>query len=104
MPRIRLTPEERREKNRLRSQAWRRAHGIMPRKPARRPWEAEGISRSTWYRRKAKTREQAALAARVAGFERMSLQLETLRESLDRLTAFNTVFAQVLREPLPLIW
>jgi hypothetical protein len=41
----------RREKARLRSERWRRAHGIMPRKPASKPWLAEGCSRSTWYRR-----------------------------------------------------
>jgi hypothetical protein len=29
----------------------RGAHGIGPRRPAQRPWLAEGISRSTWYRR-----------------------------------------------------
>jgi hypothetical protein len=45
------SPEERRERNRLRSERWRRAHGVGPRKPAQRPWLAEGISRSTWYRR-----------------------------------------------------
>jgi hypothetical protein len=41
-----MTAAERREKARLRSERWRRAHGIMPRKPAQRPWLAEGISRS----------------------------------------------------------
>jgi Transposase DDE domain group 1 len=45
--RPRLTPEQRREKVRLRSERWRRAHGIGPRKPAQRPWLALGISRST---------------------------------------------------------
>jgi hypothetical protein len=55
--------QERRERNRLRSERWRRAHGIGPRKPAQRPWLAEGISRSAWYRRKAKARQEAALAA-----------------------------------------
>jgi hypothetical protein len=39
---------ERRERARLRSERWRRAHGIGPRKPAQKPWLAEGISRSTW--------------------------------------------------------
>jgi hypothetical protein len=57
------TPEERRERNRLRSERWRRAHGIMPRKPAERPWLAEGISRSTYYRRKAKALQEAARSA-----------------------------------------
>jgi hypothetical protein len=45
MTRTRLTPEERRERNRLRAERWRRAHGIMPRKPAQRPWLAMGVSR-----------------------------------------------------------
>jgi hypothetical protein len=33
-------PEQRREKARLRSERWRRAHGIGPRKAALRPWLA----------------------------------------------------------------
>jgi hypothetical protein len=41
-----MTAAERREKARLRSERWRRAHGIMPRRPAQRPWLVEGISRS----------------------------------------------------------
>ena len=46
---------ERREKARLRSERWRRAHGIMPRRKAARPWLAEGHLRArTWYRRRAK--------------------------------------------------
>jgi ASCH domain len=48
MTRAQLTPEERRERARLRSERWRRAHGIGPRKPAERPWLALGISRSTF--------------------------------------------------------
>jgi hypothetical protein len=43
-----MTTEDRHEKARLRSERWRRAHGIMPRRPAQKPWLAEGISRSTW--------------------------------------------------------
>ena len=46
MPRT-LGLVEKREKARLRSERWRRAHGIGPRKPAQKPWLAEGISRST---------------------------------------------------------
>jgi hypothetical protein len=44
MTRTRLTPEQRRERNRLRSERWRRAHGIGPRRPAERPWLALGLS------------------------------------------------------------
>jgi hypothetical protein len=36
---------------------WRRAHGIMPRRPEQKPWLAEGMSRSTWYRRRKQARE-----------------------------------------------
>ena len=46
-----MTAAESRERARLRSERWRRAHGIMPRRPAQKPWLAEGCSRSTWYRR-----------------------------------------------------
>jgi hypothetical protein len=46
-----MTPEERRERGRLASERYRRKRGIMPRKPAQKPWLAEGVSRSTWYRR-----------------------------------------------------
>ena len=52
-----MTAAERREKARLRAERWRRAHGIMPRRPASKPWLAEGISRSTWYRRGNRVRE-----------------------------------------------
>jgi hypothetical protein len=65
-----MTDAERREKNRLRSERWRRAHGIGPRRPAQQPWLAEGVSRSTWYRRRKKARDAA-----------------TVRASLDRASA-----------------
>src|ERR1700730_5129191 len=58
-----MTDAERREKNRLRSERWRRAHGIGPRRPAKQPWLAEGVSRSTWYRRKQRARQAAAVAS-----------------------------------------
>ena len=60
-----MTAAERREKARVRSERWRRAHGIMPRRPAQQPWLAEEISRSTWYRRRKVAREQAAAAQAV---------------------------------------
>ena len=62
-----MTTPERREKARLRSERWRRAHGIMPRRPAQRPWEAMRISRSTYYRRRAKARQEAARASQGEG-------------------------------------
>jgi len=89
MPKTRLTAEERRERNRLRSERWRRARGIPPRRPAQRPWLAEGVSRSTWYRRRAKAREQAALAARAAVLDRLAWQIVELRASLDRAAVFH---------------
>ena len=76
--------QERRERNRLRSERWRRAHGIMPRKPAQRPWLAEGISRSTWYRRKAKARQEAALAAQKASVTETFSRAERFVAELQR--------------------
>jgi hypothetical protein len=76
--------------------------------PAQRPWLAEGISRSTYYRRKAKGRQQAALAhdaaAREAMLDRLHWQVVELRASLDRAAAFNAAIGQVLNAPLPLVW
>ena len=56
-----MTPAQH-EKARLRSERWRRAHGIKPRRPPQRPWLAEGISRSTWYRRHKQAHERGAVA------------------------------------------
>ena len=39
---ILMTESERREASRMRSERWRRAHGIMPRRPAQQPWLAMG--------------------------------------------------------------
>src|SRR5262249_37153467 len=95
----RLTPEERRERARLRSERWRPAHGIGPRKPAERPWLALGISRSTYYRRRAKAREQAALAQAVAAREavRLAWQLAELRANLDKIAQANAAMAAELQ-------
>jgi len=99
----RATPEQR-ERARLRSERWRRAHGIGPRKPAERPWLALGISRSTYYRRRAKAREQAARAAvlaqasaaREAVLDRLAWQLAELRANLDKIAVANAAIAAEL--------
>jgi hypothetical protein len=65
-----MTDAERREKARLRSEHWRRAHGIRPSRPAQRPWLALGLSQSTWYRRRKRARDAAAVAYARAAFER----------------------------------
>ena len=89
-----LTPEERRERARLRSERWRRAHGIAPRRPAQRPWLAMGISRSPYYRRRAKAREQVALGHAAAVLDRLAWQLAELRTSLDQCAAWQAIMAQ----------
>src|SRR5215468_8894559 len=100
MTRTRLTPEERRERARLRSERWRRAHGIGPRKPAQRPWLALGISRpKPLYRRRAKAREQAALAAREAVLDRLQWQMTELRVSLERCAAAHELMRAELWHP-----
>jgi hypothetical protein len=62
-----------------------------------------GISRSkTWYRRRAKAREQAALAqaiaAREAILDRLQWQIESLRASLDKIAVANAAMAAELTE------
>jgi len=97
-----MTAEERREKARLRSECWRRAHGIMPRRKAARPWRAEGISRSTWYRRRKQAREREALAlvaaAREAVFDRLDWQLARLRRELETAARFADEGAAIIAE------
>jgi hypothetical protein len=54
----------------------------MPRKPAERPWLAEGISRSTWYRRRNQAREREVLAAKRSGFSRSLSRAEAFVAAL----------------------
>jgi hypothetical protein len=97
-----MTAAERREKARLRSERWRRAHGIMPRKPAQKPWLAEGISRSTWYRRRKQARERQALTlvatAREAVVDRLDWQLARLRRELETAARFADEGAAIIAE------
>jgi hypothetical protein len=97
-----MTATERREKARLRSERWRRAHGIMPRKPAQRPWLAEGFSRSTWYRRRKQARERKALTvvatARGAVFDRLPWQPARLRRELETAARFADEGAAIITE------
>jgi hypothetical protein len=79
-----MTPQERRERARLRSERWRRARGIGPRRPAQQPWLAEGISRSTWYRRRKRTREREALAAMAAQRQAVLERAEAFAVALAR--------------------
>jgi len=77
-----MTKEEKRERNRLASERRRRAHGIGPRKPAQRPWLAEGISRSTWYRRRAKACQETALALNILLCRKMFSRAEAFTRQL----------------------
>jgi hypothetical protein len=98
-----MTAAEQREKARLRSERWRRAHGIEPRRPAQRPWPAEGISRSTWYRRRKQVREREASAAVAVQQQAMLDCAEAfsaaLARDLDRCAMLHAVMARELNEP-----
>lgn len=57
--RVERRKQKKRERDRQRAMRRRRQHGVMPRSEylkhslsAQRPWEAEGISRRTWQRRR----------------------------------------------------
>jgi hypothetical protein len=93
-----MTDAERREKARLRSERWRRAHGIGPRRPAQRPWLAEGVSRSTWYRRKQRARDAAAAACTRATFERAEAFAAVLTRDLARCAALECETMAILAE------
>ena len=81
---MKLTAEERRERNRLRSERYRRAKGIMPRRPAQKPWLALAISRSTFYRRRKRAQEaRAAILREIAIARATSLADQRARTSND---------------------
>jgi hypothetical protein len=86
---MKLTPEERRERNRLRSERYRRAKGIMPRAPAQKPWLILGISRSTYYRRRKRAQEARAAILRETVIARAASLAERLRADLERCAALN---------------
>ncbi len=93
---------DRREKARLRSERGRRARGVKPRPKAKQPWLAAGISRSTWYRRQKKAREQAAaalaLTMRQAALDRLEWQITQLRADLEKAARFADEGAAILDE------
>jgi hypothetical protein len=93
-----MTDAERREKARLRSERWRRAHGIGPRRPAQRPWLAEGVSRSTWYRRKQRARQATAGACACATLERAEAFVAALTRDLARCAALERESMAILAE------
>jgi hypothetical protein len=70
-----------------------------------RPWLAAGISRSTWYRRQKKAREQAAAAqaamTRQALLDRLERQMMQLRAELETAAHYAREDAAILDE-LPL--
>lgn len=101
-----IMPEDRaavrREKARLRSEQARRARGVKPRPKAKQPWLAAGISRSTWYRRQKKAREQIAVAlaamTRQAALDRLEWQMTQLRSDLETAARFAGEGAAILAE------
>lgn len=93
-----MTDAERREKARLRSERWRRAHGIGPRRPAQRPWLAAGVSRSTWYRRRKQAQQAAAAACTRAALDRAESFVAALRRDLDRCAALERETMAIVAE------
>jgi hypothetical protein len=93
-----MTDAERREKARLRSERWRRAHGIGPRRPAQRPWLAAGVSRSTWYRRKQRARQARAVTCASATFDRAEAFAVALTRDLARCAALERESMAILAE------
>jgi hypothetical protein len=90
-----MTDAERREKNRLRSERWRRAHGIGPRRPTKQPWLAAGVSRSTWYRRRKRARDAATVRASI---ERAKSFAAALTRDLARCAALDRESMAIIAE------
>jgi hypothetical protein len=93
-----MTTAERREANRLRSERWRRAHGIGPRKPAQKPWLALGISRSTYYRRRKQARERVAAVALNSTIARASSFVRELQAELAEVDRCQAITAAIIGE------
>ena len=98
-----MTAADRRERARLRSERWRRAHGIGPRRPAQKPWLAEGVSRSTWYRRRKKARETRGFSAALNGkvslpLSRASAFVAQLQAELAEAARLQAVTAAIIGE------
>ena len=93
-----MTDAERREKARVRAERWRRAHGIRPRCPAQQPWLAEGVSRSTWYRRRERAQQAAAVAYAHATLDRAEAFAAALTRSLARCAALERESMAILAE------
>jgi ACT domain-containing protein len=75
----------------------------MPRKPAQKPWLAEGVSRSTWYRRKKIVQNLNGLAAaqtlKVSGsVARASAFVAQLQAELAEAARRNQVAADIIVE------
>ena len=70
--------------------------------PGATPWLAEGIGRSTWYRRRKQVREREALTvvatAREAVFDRLDWQLARLRRELETAARFANEGAVIITE------
>jgi hypothetical protein len=90
-----MTAAERRERARLRSERWRRARGIMPRKPAQKPWLAEGCGRS---RHSKQARERAAMAVLNSTIDRASAFVRELQAELAEVARCQAVTAAIIGE------
>ena len=101
-----MTTAEKREAARLRSERYRRRHGIGPRRPAQKPWLSEGVSRSTWYRRGGKIGWQRDQATNQRGVPESLYRAESFTRRLQRellaAAGHMTVSASILRE-FPLV-
>jgi hypothetical protein len=75
----------------------------MPRRPAQKPWLAEGVSRSTWYRRRKKVQETCKFPAaqNLAGsatFARAESFVAALQADLAEAARCQAVMAAIIGE------
>lgn len=80
--------ERRRRKDRDRKKAQRAAKGAKPRAEslsATKPWEAEGLSRATWYRRQAEAMQAAETGSSVHNYKKDNSVDETVSQRASRV-------------------
>jgi hypothetical protein len=102
-----MSDAERCERVRLRAERWRRAHGIMPGRPAQRPWLRKASRARPWYLRRKQSRERAALAAlnnTCTRAEAFICQLQAKLAMVARFQALEMAVIDELAEFTPIPW
>jgi len=93
-----MTDAERRENARLRSERWRRAHGIGPRRPAQTALAGGRHFTLAWYRRRKQAQQASAAASTRAALDRADSFAAALTRDLARCAALERETMAIIAE------